>query len=88
MYDVQITSLNGTITSKVMSWTQVRRYLPGGKLYGTTMHMSARRIMEAACHYCGRAGQSLAPCCDRSEHAHQLACADVAGCRDYLIAGL
>lgn len=38
-----------------------------------------------ACHYCGREGQVLAPCCDRDEHRHQLACADVAGCRDYLL---
>jgi hypothetical protein len=38
-----------------------------------------------ACHYCGRDGQALAPCCDRDEHRHQLACADVAGCRDYLL---
>ena len=26
------------------------------------------------CHYCGRDGQRLAPCCDRPEHEHQLAC--------------
>lgn len=42
----------------------------------------------AACHYCGRAGQPLAPCCDRPEHEHKLACLDVAGCRDYLLGEL
>ena len=39
-----------------------------------------------ACHYCGRTGQPLEPCCAR--HLDQLACADVAGCRDYLLAEL
>jgi hypothetical protein len=37
-----------------------------------------------ACWYCGRAGRPLTACCDR--HPGRLACADVAGCRDYLIA--
>ena len=39
-----------------------------------------------ACHYCGRTGQPVEPCCAR--HLDQLACADVAGCRDYLLAQL
>jgi len=39
-----------------------------------------------ACHYCGRTGQRLEPCCAR--HPDQLTCADVAGCRDFLIAQL
>ena len=39
-----------------------------------------------ACPYCGRTGQPLEPCCAR--HLDQLACADVAGCRDYLLARL
>jgi hypothetical protein len=39
-----------------------------------------------ACHYCGRTGQLLEPCCAR--HPDQLVCADVAGCRDYLLAQL
>jgi hypothetical protein len=38
-----------------------------------------------ACHYCGRDGQVLAPCCHRPEHEHQLACTDVCGCRDFLL---
>jgi hypothetical protein len=42
----------------------------------------------ASCHYCGRDGRQLASCCDRDEHEHQPACADVAGCRDYLLAQL
>lgn len=42
----------------------------------------------ASCAYCGREGQALAPCCDRPEHEHSLACADVAACRDYLLAQL
>jgi hypothetical protein len=39
-----------------------------------------------ACHYCGRTGQPLEPCCAR--HPDQLVCADVAGCRDFLLAQL
>ena len=39
-----------------------------------------------ACHYCGRTGQPLQPCCAR--HLDQLVCPDVAGCRDYLLAQL
>jgi hypothetical protein len=39
-----------------------------------------------ACHYCGRTGQPLKPCCAR--HPDDLVCADVAGCRDYLLAQL
>jgi hypothetical protein len=42
----------------------------------------------AACQYCGREGQRLGPCCHRDDHRHQMACADVAGCRDYLLGQL
>jgi len=39
-----------------------------------------------ACHYCQRTGQLLEPCCAR--HPDDLVCADVAGCRDFLLAQL
>lgn len=39
-----------------------------------------------ACFYCGRTGQPLAPCCHH--HPDTPVCADVAACRDYLLAGL
>jgi hypothetical protein len=44
------------------------------------------REPDPACHYCGRTGQLLEPCCAR--HLDHLTCADVAGCRDYLLAQL
>lgn len=40
----------------------------------------------ATCHYCGRDGQQLKPCCER--HPDELVCADTAGCRDYLLGQL
>ena len=56
---------------------------------GELVEIDASTIVTAeapACHYCGRTGQPLEPCCAR--HLDQLACADVAGCRDYLLARL
>jgi len=49
---------------------------------------TAEAMQAVSCHYCGRTGQQLAPCCDREEHQHQMACADVAACRDYLLGEL
>lgn len=39
-----------------------------------------------SCHYCQRTGQPLQPCC--GHHPDVSVCADVAGCRDYLLASL
>jgi hypothetical protein len=55
---------------------------------GVDLGSGARIKQQPACHYCGRTGQPLAPCCDRPEHEHQLACTDVEGCRDSLLAQL
>ena len=55
---------------------------------GELVEIDASTIVTAeapACHYCGRTGQPLEPCCAR--HPDQLACADVAGRRDFLLAG-
>lgn len=51
--------------------------------------MQANQTPEAdpaTCWCCGRAGQLLEPCC--GHHPGDLVCADRAGCRDYLLAGL
>ena len=56
---------------------------------GELVTVDASTIVTAeapACHYCGRTGQPLEPCCAR--HPDQLVCADVAGCRDFLLAQL
>lgn len=39
-----------------------------------------------ACYYCGRAGEPLKPCC--ATHPARMVCADVASCRDVLLAHL
>jgi hypothetical protein len=49
--------------------------------------VSAREeAAAAACHYCGRSGQPLKPCCER--HPDDLVCADVESCRDFLLSEL
>ena len=56
---------------------------------GELVEIDASTIVTAeppACHYCGRTGQPLEPCCAR--HPDDLVCADVAGCRDFLLAQL
>jgi hypothetical protein len=55
---------------------------------GVSLGGGARIKQQPSCHYCGRTGQQLAPCCERPEHEHQLACVDVAGCRDVVLAQL
>ena len=45
MYDVTLTLTTGTV-HKVMTWQQVRRYLPGGKLYGTVVRAEVRRVVR------------------------------------------
>ena len=46
MYQVEITSEGGSVTSAVMTWKQVRRYLPGGKLFGTVKRVELHRIVR------------------------------------------
>lgn len=45
MYDVNITGTDGAVSRSVMTWQQVRRYLPGGKLFGTVARVEMYRIV-------------------------------------------
>jgi hypothetical protein len=47
VYSVTIINPDGTVTSHTMTWRQVRRYLPGGSLYGTVTGVSLHRIVSA-----------------------------------------
>jgi hypothetical protein len=38
----------------------------------------------SACHYCGRAGQPMQPCCGR--HPDDLVCTDAKACLAYIVA--
>jgi hypothetical protein len=62
--------------------------VPAGTPFIQGMDLGSIAEKLPPCHYCGRTRQRLAPCCDRPEHEHQLACADVAGCRDFLLGRL
>jgi hypothetical protein len=42
------------------------------------------RAAASACHYCGRAGQPMQPCCGR--HPDDLVCADAKACLAYIVA--
>lgn len=46
MYNVEITGASGEVSRSVMTWKQVRRYLPGGKLFGTVARVELHRIVR------------------------------------------
>jgi hypothetical protein len=37
-----------------------------------------------SCHYCGRTGQPMQPCCE--QHPDDLVCADAKACLAYIVA--
>jgi hypothetical protein len=47
-YSVTVTDAGGTVTTTIMTWAQVRRYLPGGSEYDTAARVEARRIVSEA----------------------------------------
>ena len=44
-YSVAITAADGTVITTIMTWTQVRRYLPGGSEYDTAARVELHRIV-------------------------------------------
>ena len=49
-----------------------------------TASMTAKGLQAGTCAYCERPGVKVAACC--AEHPGKLVCADVADCRDFLLA--
>jgi hypothetical protein len=48
---VDITGADGTVISSVMTWKEVRRYLPGGGEFGTVARVELHRIVTSrTCH--------------------------------------
>lgn len=47
-YNVTITDADGTVITTIMTWEQVRRYLPGGSEYGSAARVELHRIVRGA----------------------------------------
>lgn len=45
-YSVTITAADGAAAASVMTWAQVRRYLPGGSRYDKAVRVELRRIVK------------------------------------------